>query len=164
MTNHPTTPDPRREFLLSLMAGLATAAGGITLTGVANAKIAGTPGQVFTGNTHAPEWVPFKFTQDGALHAFGEMVSFRSIGSVGNGLAVGLWRAPDGDTPIYTSEAGDETFLVLEGEVTIDFLDLKQSKTFRVGDVCAWSQGSRTLWHMKGGFKKFYVVANARIA
>ena len=120
--------------------------------------------RVFTGNTHAPEWVPFKFTQDGALHAFGEMVSFRSIGSVGNGLAVGLWRAPDGDTPIYTSEAGDETFLVLEGEVTIDFLDLKQSKTFRVGDVCAWSQGSRTLWHMKGGFKKFYVVANARIA
>ena len=62
------------------------------------------------------------------------------------------------------AEAGDETFVVLEGEVTIDFLDLKQSKTFRAGDIFAWSQGSRTLWHTKGGFKKFYVVANARVA
>jgi quercetin dioxygenase-like cupin family protein len=43
-------------------------------------------------------------------------VLFRTEGSAGNVLAVGLWRAEDGTTPIHTSEAGDETFLVLSGE------------------------------------------------
>jgi len=40
----------------------------------------------------------------------------RTEGSAGNVLAVGLWRAEDGTTPIHTSEAGDETFLGLSGE------------------------------------------------
>jgi uncharacterized cupin superfamily protein len=122
---------------------------------------AGTAGQVFTGAISASDWVPFNFTENGSKHSYGEMILFRSVGSAGNGLAVGLWRAPDGDTPIYASEAGDETFLVLAGEVTIDFLDSKESKTFKVGDVCAWSQGSRTVWHLSGGFKKFFVTANS---
>ena len=40
---------------------------------------------------------------------------FRTEGSAGNVLAVGLWRAEDGTstTPIHTSEAGDEPSLVL---------------------------------------------------
>jgi hypothetical protein len=42
-------------------------------------------------------------------------VLFRTEGSAGNVLAVGLWRAENGTTPIHTSEAGDETFLVLSG-------------------------------------------------
>ena len=42
-------------------------------------------------------------------------VLFRTEGSAGNVLAVGLWRAEDGTTPIHTSETGDETFLVLSG-------------------------------------------------
>ncbi len=36
-----------------------------------------------------------------------------------------------------------------------------ESKNFKVGDVCAWSQHSRTRWHLSGDFKKFFVVANA---
>ncbi len=43
-------------------------------------------------------------------------VLFRTEGSAGNVLAVGLWRAGDGTTPIHTSEANDETFLVPSGE------------------------------------------------
>lgn len=42
-------------------------------------------------------------------------VLFRTEGSGGNVLAVGLWRAEDGTTPIHTSEAGDEPSLVLSG-------------------------------------------------
>ena len=42
-------------------------------------------------------------------------VLFRTEGSAGNVLAVGLWRAEDGTTPIHTSEAGDEPSLVLSG-------------------------------------------------
>ena len=47
-------------------------------------------------------------------------------------LAVGLWRAEDGTTPIYTSEAGDETFLVLSGAVASSVLWLREaSKAMR---------------------------------
>lgn len=149
----------RNDFLFLALASAGGAAAPVLTQ--ATEVPAGTSGQVFTGATNAEGWVPFKFVQEGAEHTYGEMVLFRSVGSVGNGLAVGLWRAPDGETPIYTSEAGDETFLVLQGEATIDFLDLNESKSFKVGDVCAWSQHSRTRWHLSGDFKKFFVVANA---
>jgi uncharacterized cupin superfamily protein len=157
MTSNDELGVNRRDFLWATLASIGAVANSDSVL----AETAGTPGQVFSGATSAENWVPFKFMQDGAEHAYGEMVLFRSTGSAGNGLAVRLWRAPDGDTPIYTSEAGDETFLVLNGEATIEFLDLSESKTFKVGDVCAWSQHSRTRWQLRNGFKKFFVVAKA---
>jgi uncharacterized cupin superfamily protein len=160
MTNIDSSIDARRQFLIQAILGTGAAITGVTNNVYAAAPV-GTPGHVFSGSTGVEEWVPFKFMQDGKENTFGDMVLFRSVGSAGNGLAVGLWRAPDGDTPIYTSEAGDETFLVLNGEATIDFLDLNESKTYKVGDVCAWSQNSRTRWHLSGNFKKFFVVAKA---
>jgi uncharacterized cupin superfamily protein len=114
------------------------------------------------GNAAAEDWQPFAFVQDGATHTYGETVLFRTHGSAGNPLAVGLWRGPDGTTPTYTSEAGDETFLVLEGEVEIERLDTGERFTYRPGDVCSWSQGTPTRWHLRGGFKKFYVTARAQ--
>lgn len=123
------------------------------------AALATAAGAVFTGQVDAAAWEPFTFVQDGAQYSYGEMVLFRATGSAGNGLAVGLWRAPDGPTPVYTSEAGDETFLVLAGEATIEFLDRGETLTFRPGDVCSWSRNSRTRWHLRNGFRKFFVVA-----
>ena len=85
-----------------------------------------------SGSTTASNWQPFTFTQDGVEHAYGETVLFRTEGSAGNVLAVGLWRAEDGTTPIYTSEAGDETFLVLSGAVASSVLWLREaSKAMR---------------------------------
>lgn len=153
--------EARRRFLVAAVASLGASLAGAPPAVTGAEAIAGTPGQVFTGSSSASEWVPFNFVEDGVQQTYGEMILFRAVGSAGNGLAVGLWRGPDGETPIYTSEAGDESFLVLEGEATIDFLDLKESKTFKVGDICAWSQGSPTVWHLRGGFKKFFVTANA---
>lgn len=46
-----------------------------------------------SGSTTASNWQPFTFTQDGVEHAYGETVLFRTEGSAGNVLAVGLWRA-----------------------------------------------------------------------
>ena len=73
----------------------------------------------------------------------------------GKVLAVGLWRGPDGTTPVYTSEAGDETFLVLEGEVEIERVDTGERFHFGPGQICAWSSGMPTRWTLEGGFKKF---------
>ncbi len=111
-----------------------------------------------SGSTTASNWQPFTFTQDGVEHAYGETVLFRTEGSAGNVLAVGLWRAEDGTTPIYTSEAGDETFLVLSGAVDIERLDTGERFSYGVGEVCSWSRGTPTRWHLRGGFKKFYVT------
>jgi uncharacterized cupin superfamily protein len=99
------------------------------------------------------------FQQDGETHTYGEVILFRSEGSTGKVLGVGLWRAPDGSSPVYTSEAGDETFLVLEGECEIERVDTGERFRFGPGDVCAWSSGTPTRWTLRGNFKKFFVVA-----
>jgi uncharacterized cupin superfamily protein len=114
-----------------------------------------------TGSTREQRWEPFVFQQDGGTHTYGEVILFRTSGTAGNVLAVGLWRGPDGTTPIYTSEAGDETFLVLEGEVEIERVDTGEHFHFGPGDICAWSTGTPTRWTLRGGFKKFFVTAGA---
>ena len=60
---------------------------------------------------------------------------------------------------MYSSELGDETFLVLEGEVHITVEETGEVFEYRVGDIGSWSQGTRTVWDIKAPFKKFYVVA-----
>ena len=66
---------------------------------------------------------------------------------------------PCSTSPIYISQLGDETFLVLEGEVDVKDLDTGKIHHFGKGDFCSWSKGMRTEWTIKGPFKKFFVVA-----
>jgi uncharacterized cupin superfamily protein len=114
-----------------------------------------------SGSTRDDAWVPFEYPQDGAMHVYGEIVPMRMQGSGGRTLAVGLWRCNElGTSPVYKSELGDETFLVLEGEVTIAVLATGESFTYRPGDVGSWSKGTPTRWTVHSPFKKFYVVAD----
>ena len=114
-----------------------------------------------TGSLSADDWVPFAYPQDGAIQVYGEVATFRMLGSAGNTLAVGLWRCLQaGMTPVYSSELGDETFLVLEGAATLHILDTGESFHFVTGDVGSWCKGTRTQWDVTAPFKKFYVVAD----
>lgn len=114
----------------------------------------------FSGNVDDDDWQPFVYPQDGETQSYGEFVPFREAGSAGRLLAVGLWRCRTlGSSPVYSSELGDETFLVLEGEVHITALDTGEVFKYRTGDVGSWSQGTRTSWDVKSEFRKFYVVA-----
>lgn len=116
----------------------------------------------FSGNVGADQWQPFTYPQDGAMETYGEVVPFRDTGSSGRLLAVGLWRCTTlGNSPLYSSELGDETFLVLEGEVHITVVETGEVFEYRAGDVGSWSRGTRTVWDVKSPFKKFYVVAEA---
>ena len=113
-----------------------------------------------SGNVDNDQWQPFIYPQDGGTHEYGEFVPFRENGSAGKLLAVGLWRCETvGESPIYSSELGDETFLVLAGEVHIKVVETGEVFKYKTGDVGTWSQGTKTVWNVISPFKKFYVVA-----
>lgn len=114
-----------------------------------------------SGHSHADNWQPFRYPQDGRIDEHGEIILFRESGSTGNFLAVGLWRCPSGKSPTYSSELGDETFLVLEGSVRITVEATGEVFKYGPGDVGSWSKGTRTTWDVAGPFKKFFVVAAA---
>jgi uncharacterized cupin superfamily protein len=71
-----------------------------------------------------------------------------------------VWQLRDEDLP-YESPyhfRQDETFCVLEGELTITFDD-GSVVTVRQGDILAVAGGTNTVWHVTVPFKKFVVEA-----
>jgi uncharacterized cupin superfamily protein len=115
----------------------------------------------FRGNAGQDGFAPFQYEEPGqGLMTFGEISGIRMEGSDGTPLAVGLWRLHESTTsPVYTSALGDETFLVLEGEVSIRNLDNGEVQHFARGDIGSWSKGMRTEWTFKAPFKKLVIVA-----
>ena len=113
------------------------------------------------GNVNEGTFAPFQYDEPGMPpQTFGDISTVRMEGSDGTTLAVGLWVVKESSTsPIYTSQLGDETFLVLEGEVDVHDLDTGEVHHFKKGDFCSWSKGMRTRWTIRGPFKKFFAVA-----
>lgn len=115
-----------------------------------------------TSNTDPQEFEPFVSAEPGEEPtAFGEIHLIRAGGSGDGTLLVGIWRLQHPTvSPVYSSPAGDETFLVLEGEVDIKVLDTGEVFSFKTGDIGSWSKGTRTQWTFKSPFKKLVVVAD----
>ena len=113
------------------------------------------------GHIQTEDFAPFSYEEPGqGMQTFGEFAPTRIEGSDGTPLVVGVWKIDESTTsPVYTSALGDETFLVLEGEVTIKDLDANEEHTFAKGDFCSWSAGTRTEWTFKAPFKKLVIVA-----
>ncbi len=124
--------------------------------------VAATMAEFITSSTDVTDFVPFEYFEPGqGMVQFGEIHPIRAGGSGDGTLLAGIWRIQDSCTsPVYTSFAGDETFLVLEGEVTIKLLDTGEEKHLKAGDVGAWFKGMRTQWTFKAPFKKLVVVAH----
>ena len=116
----------------------------------------------FTSNRDAEAFEPFVSAEPGEEpRAFGEIHRIRAGGSGDGTLLVGIWRLREPTvSPIYSSPAGDETFLVLEGEVDVKVLETGEVFSFKPGDVGSWSKGTRTQWAFKSPFKKFVVVTD----
>ncbi len=117
----------------------------------------------FRGRTDTEEgWAPFDYVEpEIGQQTYGEFMLFRTGGTVVGSLLVGLWRVPEPSTsPMYTSQLGDETFVVLEGEMTVEILDTGEKLDFGPGDIGSWSRGTRTVWTIHSPFKKFFVVAH----
>lgn len=122
-----------------------------------------------------PDWADYHFTEpkEGALVA-GELIFIRPGGSTGTMMS-GVWRSgkgiagsdvdPSGRmiTP-YTGTLGDETILLLEGEVDVVETLSGRKHSFRAGDVIGLSSGMHVTWTSKGPFsKKLWVITRDKL-
>lgn len=117
-----------------------------------------------------PEWQEYAFTEpaEGPLVA-GELIVLRGSGATSRAMC-GLWRSGKGIAgsdvdatgamkTVYTATLGDETCLLLEGEVEIVETLSGKRHSFRAGDVIGMSSGMHITWTSKGPFsKKFWVI------
>jgi uncharacterized cupin superfamily protein len=82
-------------------------------------------------------------------------------------LQVGFWEvtraeavALQGDDPAPSSFAGDETLMVLEGEVEIE-IESGERLTFRAGDVASFRKNTKARWRFQSDkFKEFFIYSD----
>ena len=95
-----------------------------------------------------------------ALHGrrqqIGEVHRLRDTSGGVGVLFAGLWRSEPG-TFEYTF-ATDETFLLLEGSVSID-VEGGETVDLEEGDMVSFSAGTKAVWHVHRASKKFFVVS-----
>lgn len=116
------------------------------------------------------DWVDYHFTEpkEGPLVA-GELYFIRTQGSTGTMMS-GVWRSGKGIaasdsqadgtlTTAYTGVLGDETILLLEGEVEITETESQKKHQFKAGDAIGLTSGMHITWISKGPFsKKLWVI------
>ncbi|MDN5939700.1 MAG: cupin domain-containing protein, partial [Salinisphaera sp.] len=117
-----------------------------------------------------PQWQAYHFDEPAeGPQVAGELFFIRESGATGTMMS-GLWRSGKGiagtnvdeqgalTTP-YTGVLGDETILLLEGEVDVIETDSGSKHSFRAGDVIGLSSGMHITWTSKGPFaKKLWVI------
>ncbi|KAK5050961.1 hypothetical protein LTR84_003520 [Exophiala bonariae] len=116
------------------------------------------------------DWVDYHFTEpkEGPQVA-GQLYFIRTAGSSGTMLS-GVWRSGKGiaatnldangtlTTP-YTGVLGDETILLLAGEVDVTETESGKTHSFRAGDIIGLTSGMHVTWVSKGPFtKKLWVI------
>ncbi|RMD44581.1 hypothetical protein DV735_g473, partial [Chaetothyriales sp. CBS 134920] len=117
------------------------------------------------------EWSEYHFTEpkEGSLVA-GELYFIRQFGSTSTMLS-GVWRSGKGIagtnvdaagtlTTAYTGVLGDETILLLEGEVEVTETESGKKHNFKAGDTIGLTSGMHITWVSKGPFtKKLWVIS-----
>jgi uncharacterized protein len=53
---------------------------------------------------------------------------------------------------------GDETFLLLKGEIDIELTETGETVTVRAGDIASFPKGAKSIWNIKSMMEKFVVV------
>jgi uncharacterized cupin superfamily protein len=103
-------------------------------------------------NVTTTEYEPF--VHEG--QRFGDVHWLRTESGGDGVLYAGLWTHEPAEFPYVPP--GDETFHVLEGEVTI--ADESGTKTtLRSGDIASLVKGEPTTWQITKPFKKFFVIS-----
>jgi uncharacterized cupin superfamily protein len=88
----------------------------------------------------------------------GEAHWLRAEGSHGNAHEACLWRTEAPASYEYLFE-GDESFVVLEGSVSIDLTDSGERVDLEAGDIATFNKGTRSVWTFTEPFKKFTVIS-----
>lgn len=97
-------------------------------------------------------FVPFE--SDGKK--LGEVHWLRQGGSGEAMLLAGLWKCEP--LTFEWNFPGDETFQVLEGELTISFESGEEVK-LKAGDLASFPKGAKSTWTISSPFKKFFVIS-----
>jgi uncharacterized cupin superfamily protein len=121
-------------------------------------------------NDNPDDWEAYHFVEpkEGPVVA-GELIFIRPGGSTSTMMS-GIWRSGKGipgsfvddkgemKTP-YTGTLGDETILLLEGEVDVVETLSGRTHSLRAGDVIGLSSGMHVTWTSRGPFsKKLWVI------
>lgn len=117
------------------------------------------------------QWTPFEWQEPGlGTQCVGQLHLVRDQGSTGRYLC-GVWRtgpgmpgcATDGSvTARYSAPMGDETSLLLEGEVEVVREDTGERHLFRAGDILCLPRGVPVRWTSRAPYvKKFFVITHA---
>jgi len=107
---------------------------------------------VYQSRSDADSYEPFMVDQS----QIGEVHWLRDTAGGDGLLLTGLWRAEPGTFP-YTF-AADETFVLLEGSVSID-LENGETVELNEGDLVSFVAGTKATWHVRQPSKKFFVVS-----
>jgi uncharacterized cupin superfamily protein len=124
-------------------------------------------------NDNPPAWETYTWTEPlEGDQVCGELFFVCPDGSTGTRMC-GLWRsgvgiggcAPDGSTTVpYTATLGDETILLLEGEVHVRDDETGEEHDFRAGDVLILPSGHHATWTSKAPFtKKLWVITKDQL-
>jgi uncharacterized cupin superfamily protein len=135
----------------------------------------GTPGadvHVSHVSAEPADWTPFTWHEPAAQDDLtcGELFFIRDTGATGT-LLTGLWRTGrgipgcgvDGSSTVpYTAPLGDETMLLIEGNVHMVNEETGEEYDFRAGDVICLPSGLPIRWTSKAPYvKKFFLITNA---
>ena len=126
-------------------------------------------------NDNPAEWADYHFTEPAeGPQVAGELFFISEGGSTGTFLS-GIWRSgkgiagtdvdPDGTlrTP-YTGTLGDETILLLEGEVDVHETASGRTTHYRAGDLIGLNSGQHITWTSRGPFtKKLWVITKDQL-
>jgi uncharacterized protein len=88
----------------------------------------------------------------------GEAHWLRTEGSQGNAHEACLWRTEAPASYEYLFD-GDESFVVLEGSVSIELVDTGERVDLKAGDIASFNDGTRSVWTFTEPFKKFTVIS-----
>lgn len=114
-----------------------------------------TPPRYVVHRSDAIEYQPMFIQGD----QIGEAHELRHEESRGNEHEACLWRT-DAPARYEYFFAGDESFYVIEGSVSIELAETGERIELQAGDIASFPKGTRSTWTFSEPFKKFTVISN----
>lgn len=109
---------------------------------------------ISTTTLSAPEAFPFEKILDGKPDA---KVQWLRTSTHGDGqLLTGMFTSQT--CSVEYEFIGDESMHLLEGRITVEMVG-GDTVTLNPGDIASFPKGAKSVWHIHGPMKKFFVIS-----
>jgi len=112
--------------------------------------------QTYVSTDNPTEWEPFPIENVIEGDPDGKVSWLRQEGAGDGMLLAGVFTGQPSKFPYVF--AGDETFHVLEGRVTIT-VEGGETVELSKGDIVSFPKGASAVWHIHEPAKKFFVIS-----